>query len=151
MDSAGASTARGPSEDEPDGTYEAFRRAESLLAQGNADAAAVILERLHRADPDSPSLLEAWARALFDARRFDEAARAFSLLAERSPDDDYAHYGLGLSMWRLQRFRAAQDHLAMAVVMRPDRPEYDKALKQVRATLRARAEAGLPEEGPVPT
>ena len=39
----------------------------------------------------------------------------------------------------------------MAVVMRPDRPEYDKALKQVRATLRARAEAGLPEEGPVPT
>ena len=151
VDSAGASTSKGSSGGDPDGTYEAFRRAESLLAQGNADAAAVILERLHRADPDSPSLLEAWARALFDARRFGEAAHAFSLLVERSPDEDYAHYGLGLSMWRLQRFRAAQDHLAMAVVMRPDRPEYGKALTQVRATLRARAEAGLPEEGPVPT
>lgn len=151
VDSAGASTSGGSSRGEPDGTYEAFRRAEALLAQGNADAAAVILERLHDADPDSPSLLEAWARALFDARRFDEAALAFSLLVERSPDEDYAHYGLGLSMWRLQRFRAAQDHLAMAVVMRPDRREYGKALTQVRATLRARAEAGLPEEGPVPT
>lgn len=151
MDSAGASTAGSPSGGEPDGTYEAFRRAESLLAQGNADAAAVILQRLHRADPDSPSLLEAWARALFDARRFDESAHAFAMLVERSPDDDYAHYGLGLSMWRLQRFRVAQDHLAMAVVMRPERPEYDKALTQVRATLRARAEAGLPAEGPVPT
>jgi hypothetical protein len=37
----------------------------------------------------------------------------------------------------------------MAMVMRPDRPEYASALSQVKATLRARVKAGLPLEGPI--
>ena len=37
----------------------------------------------------------------------------------------------------------------MAFVMRPDRSEYGKALGQVRATLRARADGGLPPNGPI--
>lgn len=151
MDPVGAPQGeRWPAEGSDD-DYAWFRRGEALLAQGNADAAAVVFERLHAHDPESSSVLEAWARALFDARRFDEAADAFGDLVERSPDDDYAHYGLGMALWRLQRFPTARDHLAMAAVMRPDRREYQQALTQVRATLRARAEAGLPEEGPVPT
>lgn len=129
--------------------YAAYRRAQDLLEQGNPQAAAIIIERLRALDPDSTSLLEAWARALFDARRFEEAATAFGELVDRSPDDDYAHYGLGLALWRLQRFPAARDHLAMARVMRPDRREYEQALIQVSATLRARADAGLPDEGPI--
>lgn len=134
----------------PEGSpYDWYRRAEALLDQGSPEAAAVLLERLRAIDPDSPSLLEAWARALFDSRRFDEAARAFTQLTERQPDNDYAHYGLGLALWRLQRFPEACDHLAMAVVMSPDHGEYASALGQVRATLRARADAGLPLEGPV--
>ncbi len=138
--------------DQPEGEpYEWFRRAETLLAQGNADAAAVLLERLRALDPDSTSVLEDWSRALFDARRFEEAVLAFAELVERSPDDDYAHYGLGMSLWRLQKFPAARDHLAMARVMRPGRSEYESALTQVHATLKARVEAGLPAEGPVHT
>jgi predicted Zn-dependent protease len=135
----------------PDDSYEWFRRAQMLLEQGNSDAAAVVLERLRASDPDSTSVVESLARALFDSKRFREAADAFGTLVDRSPDDDYAHYGLGLALWRLQDFPGARDHLAVAVVMRPDRPEYAQALAQVRATLRARAEAGLPETGPVPT
>jgi hypothetical protein len=72
-------------------------------------------------------------------------------LAERSPAEDYAHYGLGMSLWRLQRFPEARNELAMAAVMRPQRSEYASALAQVRATLRARAQGGLPLEGPIPT
>lgn len=109
----------------------------------------MLLERLRGMDPDSASILEAWARSLFDSRRFEEAAEAFGSLAERQPDNDYAHYGLGLSLWRLQRFPEARDHLAMAAVMSPGHAEYSAALGQVRATLRARVEAGLPLEGPV--
>ncbi len=151
MESVGAAQGEwGPAEASDD-DYTWFRRGQALLAQGNADAAAVVFDRLHSHDPESPSVLEAWARALFDARRFAEAAEAFGDLVERSPDDDYAHYGLGLALWRLQRFPSACDHLAMAAVMRPDRRDYQQALTQVRATLRARAEAGLPDEGPVPT
>ncbi len=134
----------------PDGAYERFRRASDLLESGNANAAAVVLAGLREDDPRSTSILEAYARALFDSNRIEEAAAAFGELVERSPAEDYAHYGLGLCLWRMQRFNDARDHLAMASVMRPNRREYVDALGQVRATLRARAEAGLPADGPVP-
>lgn len=135
---------------DPEGSpYDWYRRAEELLAQGNPDAAAVLLARLRVVDPGSSAVLESYARALFDSRRYEEAAVAFRDLVDRSPAEDYAHYGLGLSLWRLQRFPAARDELAMAVVMRPDRADYAQALAQVRATLRAREESGLPLEGPV--
>ena len=135
---------------DPEGSpYDWYRRAEELLAGGNPDAAAVLRGRLRVVDPGSSAVLEAFARALFDSRRYDEAAVAFRDLVDRNPADDYAHYGLGLSLWRLQRFPAARDELAMAAVMRPERSDYAQALTQVRATLRAREESGLPLEGPV--
>lgn len=137
---------------DPDGTpYDWYQRAVRLLDTGNSDAAAVLLERLRAVDPTSASVLEALARALFDTGRYSEAAEAFAELVERSPAEDYGHYGLGMSLWRLQRFPEARDHLAMAFVMRPERSDYGAALSQVRATLRARSLAGLPLEGPIST
>ena len=135
---------------DPQGSaYDWYRRAIALLEGGNPAAAEVLFARLRDIDPNSMSVLEAHARALFDARRYEEAAVAFAELAERNPAEDYAHYGLGLSLWRLQRFPEARDQLAMATVMRPGRPDYAQALAQVRATLKAREESGLPLEGPV--
>lgn len=133
------------------GPYDWYRRAVDLLERGNADAATVLLARLREVDPRSTSVLEAHARALFDSRRFAESAEAFTELVERSPAEDYGHYGLGMCLWRLQRFPEARDHLAMAFVMRPQRSEYGDALRQVKATLRARALDGLPLEGPIRT
>jgi predicted Zn-dependent protease len=136
--------------EDPDGSaYDWYRRAIELLETGSPDAAAVLLARLRELDPYSTSVLEAHARALFDSKRYEEAAEAFTELVERSPAEDYAHYGLGMSLWRLQRFPTARDHLAMAFVMRPQRSEYGTALAQVKATLRARAESGLALEGPI--
>lgn len=129
--------------------YDWWVRASALLEEGSPAAAAQLLERLLREEPWSRSVREGLARALFDAGRFVEAVSAFEDLVDRAPDDDYALFGLGLSLWRLQRFDEAVDPLAMAAVMRPDRPEYGRALAQVRATLRAREQAGLPESGPV--
>lgn len=134
---------------ESDEPYDRYRRAVALLDAGSPDAAAVLLDRLHEEDPRSASVLEAFARALFDTRRFAEAAAAFEDLVERNPSEDYAHYGLGLSYWRLSRFAEARDHLAMAFVMRPGRSDYGDALAQVKATLRSREAAGLPREGPI--
>jgi Flp pilus assembly protein TadD len=141
-----------PPTDEPEGSpYDWYRRAVDLLESGSADAAAVLFDRVREVDPTSTCVLEGLARALFDGRRYAEAAEAFAELAERSPSEDYAHYGLGMSLWRLQRFPEARNELAMAFVMRPSRAEYGSALSQVKATLRARAEAGLPLEGPIQT
>ena len=133
----------------PDGSvYDWFQRAQSLLDTGNPDAALQLLYRV-KAEDSSTSVLESLGRALFDSRRYIEAESVFRELCERVPSDDFAHYGLGVSLWRLQEFTLARDELAMAFVMRPDRSEYGKALGQVRATLRARIDAGLPLNGPI--
>ncbi len=131
-------------------TFDWYRNGMSLLESGNPEAAAEVLRRLVTAEPSSASAWEAYGRALFDARRYGEAVVAFTVLVEREPDNHYGHFGLGLALWRQQQFPQARDHLAMAFVMRPQRPEYGQALSQVKATLQARADAGLPLEGPVP-
>ncbi len=131
------------------GPYEWFHRAGDLLASGNPDAAAQLLERVLGAEPGSQAALESLGRARFDARRYDEAAAAFASLLESAPDNDYAHFALGLCHWHRQQFEEARDHLALAFVMRPSRPEYGKALSQVKATLLARATGDLPLNGPV--
>jgi tetratricopeptide (TPR) repeat protein len=127
--------------------YDWFRRGAALLESGNPAAAAELLAWAAAEEPVAHSIREAWARALFDARRFEEAAREFGILVELSPDDDYAQFGLGMALWRQRRFPQAADHLAMAAVMRPDRPEYAHALRQVRATLAAREDAGMDPVG----
>jgi tetratricopeptide (TPR) repeat protein len=123
--------------------YEWFRRGTELLDSGHPAAAAELLAWAADEEPRAASIREAWARALFDSRRYEQAAREFAVLTDLAPDDDYARFGLGLTLWRLRRFPEALDHLAMAAVMRPDRSEYAAALRQVRATIAARAEAGL--------
>lgn len=121
--------------------YDWYRRGVELLDRGDADAAAQVLAHARAAEPASPSVLEALARAFFDSRRYRDAADAFAELAARSPDSDYARFGLGLALARLDRHEEALQHLSLAAVMRPGRRDYVSALRQTRATLQARAEA----------
>ena len=133
----------------PDGEiYDWYHRGLELIHGGNAHAAAQILGHARAAAPESTSIREALARALFDARRYDEAEAAFREQLTTKPDDDYARFGLGLALSRRGEFAAAAEHLALAVTMRPDRAPYVDALRQVRATLRAREERY--DAGPAP-
>src|SRR5450755_239899 len=81
-----------PEQAGPDGTdtYALYRRGLDLLGRGSAAAAAQLLERAVAAEPRSPSVLEALARAQFDARRYDAAASSFRRIVEAIPSDDYA-------------------------------------------------------------
>ncbi len=127
------------SDGEPAGeVYDWYTRAVELLEGGNPEAAAALLAHARAREPDSASVLEALARACFDAGRHREAAGLFAELAESSPDNDYAHFGLGLSRMRLGDHKGAIDELAMAAAMRPGRKVYDQALREARATLRFR-------------
>lgn len=144
-------TAQGMQGDgEPAGeVYDWFVRGVGLLESGNAEAAAELLTHARAREPESTSILEALARATFDARRYAEAHRLFALLAETVPDDDYARFGLGLSLMRVGDVPAAVEQLALAAAMRPARTDYQQALREARATLRARAEAaGPPQQDP---
>lgn len=124
---------------EPAGeVYDWYVRALELLEAGSPEAAAALLGHAHVREPDSASVLEALARASFDAGRYDAAAGQFARLTELSPDNDYAQFGLGLSRMRLGDHEGAVEHLAIAAVMCPQRKEYDQALREARATLRYR-------------
>jgi hypothetical protein len=127
-------------------TYDLYQRGLDLLSRGSAAAAAQLLTRAHTFEPGSRSVLEALARAQFDARRYGDAADSFRQIVDQSPADDYAQFGLGLSLARTGNPRGAAEHLALAAAMRPDLRHYSDALRGVRATLKARREAGLPDE-----
>jgi predicted Zn-dependent protease len=109
-----------------------------LLGKGSPAAAAQLLQRAANAEPGSRSVREALARAQFDTGQYAAAAVNFRVIVEASPTDDYAHFGLGLSLARAGEHEAAAEYLALAAAMRPDRKHYTDALRQVRATLKFR-------------
>jgi len=123
-------------------TYALYQRGLDLLGRGSAAAAAQLLERAAAAEPGSRSVLEALARAQFDAGRYTASAGSFRQIVEASPSDDYAQFGLGLALARAGNPRAAAEHLALAAAMRPDLRHYTDALRDVRATLRFRSDSG---------
>jgi tetratricopeptide (TPR) repeat protein len=135
-----ASSQDGPGSDGAGGTdtYQLYQRGLDLLGRGSAAAAAQLLERAAAAEPQSRSVLEALARAQFDAGQYSAAAGNFRRIVDASPSDDYAQFGLGLALARTGDHRAAAEHLALAAAMRPNLRHYTDALRSVRATLRAR-------------
>jgi Flp pilus assembly protein TadD len=142
--------AAGSAEHAPDDgdTYVLYRRGLHLLERGSAAAAAQLLERAAAAEPHTRSVLEALARAQFDAGRYAAAADNFRRIVEASPSDDYAQFGLGLALARTGDPGAAAEHLALAVAMRPNLAHYTEALRSVRATLNARSQLRRQEENP---
>ncbi len=125
--------------------YDWYQRGVQLLDSGNPAAATQLLVRAADRVPRSRSVLEALARAQFDAEQYSEAADAFRTLAESNPDDDYAQFGWGLAAARLGDYEHAVEHLALAAAMRPDVRYYTQALRGARATLRSRSAGGRQE------
>jgi Flp pilus assembly protein TadD len=121
-------------------THQLYRRGLDLLGRGSPAAAAQLLERAAAAEPRSRSVLEALARAQFDAGQYAAAAGNFRRIVDASPSDDYAQFGLGLALARTGDPGAAAEHLALAAAMRPNLRHYTDALRSVRSTLRARNE-----------
>lgn len=120
------------------GVYEWYTRGLELLRAGSAGAALQLLTRAAEAEPWSHSIREALARAQFGTRQFSAAAESFGSIVEEEPAEDYARFGLGLSLSRLGDFQSAARQLALAAAMRPDNEDYARALRQARATLESR-------------
>jgi tetratricopeptide (TPR) repeat protein len=117
-----------------------YTRGLELLDKGSPAAAAQILQRAALAVPEARSIREALARAQFDTGQYAEAASNFRAIVEASPAEDYAYFGLGLSLSRVGQHAEAAEYLALAAAMRPLK-HYTEALRQVRATLEARRRA----------
>jgi tetratricopeptide (TPR) repeat protein len=115
--------------------YDWYTRGMALLGHGDANAAVQLLAHAVAAEPASPSVREALGRAQFSAGQYLAARETFAWIVDRHPTDDYAQFGLGLSASKIGDLRAAVEHLALAVAMRPDIRHYGVALRGARAAL----------------
>jgi tetratricopeptide (TPR) repeat protein len=122
--------------------YDWYVRGLALLESGDPAAAVHLLTRAAAAEPGSASVREALGRARLASRQWDEARADFAFLVDAAPDDDYARFGLGLALARLGQLDASAEQLALAVAMRPDRQDYARYLREVRATRAARTSVG---------
>lgn len=118
--------------------YDWYTRGVTLLENGDLHAAVELLTRASVAVPDSRSVLEALARAQFDAGMYPQAKDSFEKIVAVNPADDYAQFGLGLAAARVNDLDTAIEHLALAAAMRPDVAHYAQALRGARATKAAR-------------
>ncbi len=80
--------------------YVAFQEGTRLLADDNAHAAVIALERVRDLEPEKGSVREALARAYFRIGRFDAAEEEFLAALDLEPVNDYAHFGIGLCRLR---------------------------------------------------
>jgi Flp pilus assembly protein TadD len=120
-------------EDEP-GTFEAFRKAESLVAQRRPLDALVVLAPVLDAEPDKPSVHLLAGRAYLGSAQLRRAEAAFQRVIELDPTDHYARFALGRTLQRLGRYPEAQTQLRIATAMHPV-PEYQEALGEISARI----------------
>ena len=119
--------------DENESAYELFRRGSQLLSEHHPGPASVLLERCLALEPGQASIVEALARAYFDQGAHDRAAEQFQAMIDADPLAHYAHFGLGLSRVRLGDSDAGRRHLRMAVFLKPENEDYQRALRRLEA------------------
>jgi Flp pilus assembly protein TadD len=112
--------------------YDLFMSGKELLDHGDFHAAVVPLARARDLEPDKASIREALGRALFRARRYDEAAAEFEAIVEHAPTNDFALFCLGRSLQLLGRHAEARKPLTLASGLRPEREDYRVYRDQAR-------------------
>jgi tetratricopeptide (TPR) repeat protein len=117
-----------------EGTVEAFRRAESLVAQRRPLEAIRALEPVLDIAPDKPSVQLLLGRAYLFSAQFRRAELAFLRVIELDPSDHYARLILGRTLQRQGRFQEAQTQMKLAATMHPD-PAYQEALGEINARI----------------
>jgi len=113
--------------------YRAYQQGAELLGAANPHAAVTALERARALEPAKASIREALGRAYFRSGRFGAASAEFTQAIGLDPVNDYALFGLGLSLLRRGDAAGARRNLKLAVAMRPDRCAYRDALTRAVA------------------
>ncbi len=124
-----------------DDVYELFIRGTELLEAGHNHQAAIPLSRARDLAPDKTSIREALGRALFGARRYEQASEEFQAVVDRAPTNDYALFCLGRSLQLLGRHAEARRPLALAACMQPGRRDYRIYRDRARAAAAAAGNA----------
>ena len=117
-----------------DSTFEAFRKAEALMAQRRPLEALRELKQVLAEAGEAPSVQLLAGRAYLGSAQLNRAEEAFRKVLDLDPSDHYARFALGKTLQRQARLPEALAQLRMAVAMNPS-PEYQEALGEVRARM----------------
>lgn len=117
-----------------EGTVEAFRRAEGLVAQRRPLEAIRVLEPVLDIAADKPSVQLLLGRAYLFSAQFHRAEGAFQRVLELDPSDHYARLALGRTLQRQGRLSEARTQIRLATTMNPD-PAYQEALGEISAKI----------------
>ena len=117
-----------------DSTFEAFRRAEALLADRRPLEALRELRVVLEAAPERASVQLLAGRAYLGSAQLQRAEAAFRKVLDIDPSDHYARFALGRTVQRQSRLTEALTQLRIAAAMNPS-PEYQEALGEVSARL----------------
>lgn len=118
---------------EPETAYHLFSQGLRLLHDGHPQQAALVLSRAKLLEPEKGSIREALGRALFMSGWWGRARREFAKAVQIDPANDYAHFALALACERTGERTRARAHLKLAVAMRPDLGDYERALTRLAA------------------
>ncbi|MBN1289585.1 MAG: tetratricopeptide repeat protein [Actinobacteria bacterium] len=99
--------------------FSLLQRGKDLLSDGNPAQAAMLLERAKRMEPDKGSILEILGRAYFMTGRYEEAAGCYRNAIRVDPNNDHAHYCLGLCLLKNNDRVEAGKHFKLAWSLRP--------------------------------
>lgn len=113
--------------------YDLYARGSGLLRDGHPHAAVPSLRRAKLLEPEKASIREALGRALFQSGSLAAARREFTKVVRLQPTDDYAHFVLGLACERTGQRTRARGHMRLAAAMRPDRLDYQRAVRRLTA------------------
>ncbi len=109
--------------------YMLLKRGLRLLDEGIPTKAVEALERARSVEPGKGSILEALGRAYYSCGRFPAAEECFREALEVAPNNDYAHYCLGLCLLKRERRTEAGAHFKLAWCMRPSETYREKAAR----------------------
>ncbi len=116
--------------------YSLFQRGCELLESGNPAQAAILLEKASLLEPEKASIHEALGRAYFNYGQTEPAHEHFAKAVDLYPSDDYGHFCLAMSNYRLGRVMNALKHIKLALAMKPDSELY----QELSGRLQRRAE-----------
>jgi len=111
--------------------YYHFKKGKKLAEENNFIKAIMHLEKAKQEEPQKASIREALARAYYNCGFYSPARENFQKAVEIDPTNDFAYYGLGLSLAKLGKINRAIGQLKIAVTMKPRSEEYKKALKKL--------------------
>ncbi len=112
------------------GTFEDFLAAKEAMGEGDFEKAIFYLRRAKRREPSKISVREALGRCYFNVGDYRKAESEFRFIVNKKPDEDYAYFGLGLSLVKQGKREEGVENLKIACALNPSNVDYSNYLKK---------------------